>query len=120
MDIFHTVNGKEYCNEEAALAELLQAPGLLFVGGSGGPFFEGVDESETPAGIYVNCNDFFVRGAYSLPLPCDQIGAFYKEWKRGRSDNWCCRQEQGRPLKPHIKRMKKDGHWDAEMRALPK
>ncbi len=96
--VFYTVNDKEHCDENAALAEMLAANGVLFVGGEQGPFFHGPNEEAKPAEIWINCNDMFAWGcADAEPLPHDKIGEFYKAWKAGRSTHWACKSRNLQP-----------------------
>ena len=110
-------------DEEQALAELLAGDDLLLIGGSAGPFFDPVDEDDTPATIYVNCNDLFAWAcAEALPLPKDEIGSFYKAWKTGKygTTRWSCIKKNLQPQFPVRERMKELGRWDDMMEALPR
>lgn len=110
-EMFFTVDGKEYCNKEAALSKLL-ADDILFV-----------NENAGTVALYVLANDlFWWATGDGLELPEDEIGTLYKmhmaepNWG---SVKWCCRQRKLRPQIPIVEKMKADGAWDAEMEALP-
>ncbi|MBM3450512.1 MAG: hypothetical protein FJX78_05960 [Armatimonadetes bacterium] len=117
--IFTGRDGKEYCDEERAVAEML-VDGALFIGGDSGPFLESDTPDKRPAGLYVNCNDFFFYSAAdALILPRDQIHPFYKLWKQGHANVWRCLKEKRRPLPQIEARMKAQGIWTDELDALP-
>lgn len=118
---FWEYDGEERCHENLAIAAMLKTSGLLFLSGDAGPFFGIEKQDEKPTEIFVNCNDLFAWGsADAEPLPHDKIGEFFKAWKDGKSDHWCCKQRGYQPQRPIRNRMRKEGTWDAEMQALPK
>lgn len=135
---FKMSDGEEVCNEELALAILLNEE-ILFcnerhtamkpIKVKDGKFlppnpndpWEVTNESTTV--LYVNCNDLFYWGtADAESLPNDEIGKLYKMWKKDGAygvDKWCCLRRGLRPQVPIVERMKKDGFWDDELEALP-
>ena len=134
--IFYTIDGKEYCDEERALAQLL-LDGVLFCNEretveydykvvDGKLFVD--DNKPTTKGepttvLYVLCNDlFWWATADAERLPNSEIGRLYKMHmanKQYGADKWCCLRRKLRPQVPIVERMKKDGFWDAELEALP-
>lgn len=134
--VFFEVSGKEYCNDELALAILLAA-GVLFSNERSFLDIEPVtdgkgavlswNQSKEIAGsttiLFVNCNDLFAWGcADSEDLPHDEIGNLYRMYiadpKYG-VDKWCCFRRKQKPQDSIIEQMKKDGVWDERMEALP-
>lgn len=135
-EVFFTVDGKEYCDEELALSYLLK-DGTLFCNQRS--FLEieliadkdGVVTGSKPSDkiggsttiLFVNCNDLFSWGtADSEDLPNDEIGTLYRmhvadpKWGTAK---WCCFRRNMKPQKPAIVKMKEDGSWDEKMEVLP-
>lgn len=134
-------DGKEYCDEERALARLL-LDGVLFCNErntamrpfktDGKGLVLGLDDTkpwevseESTTVLYVLCNDLFYWGtADAESLPNDEIGNLYKMHvdpanKGYGAEKWCCFRRKLRPQVPIVERMKAEGVWDAAMEALP-
>jgi hypothetical protein len=130
---FFTIDGKEYCNHDFCVAEMIRA-GVVNVGFSRPygdyrydqtkpkdekghyPRIEGSFEiwGETIV-LHVNCNDlFWWATADCEDLTYDEVGNLYKMWKdekyKGYGDLiWCCKQRGLMPQQPYRDLMKKDG-----------
>lgn len=114
--VLFEVDGKEYCNEEAALSILLRDE-VLFCN-ERDVVFRGEPSGCTTV-LYVNCNDVFAWAcADAEDLPNDEIGNLYKmhiaDPKWG-SIKWCCHRRNEQPQKPVADDMKLDGSWDESM-----
>ena len=111
-EVFFHHEGKEYCNEEKALSELL-ADDILFVGAN----------STDTVRLYVCCNDlFYWASADAEDLPQDEIGSLYKAWqanKKWGASIWCCKRRNLQPQAPVKAMMQKEGAWTDEVEALP-
>lgn len=134
--MFYTVSGKEYCDEERALAQLL-LDGILFCNERETVEYDykvvdgqlhvdetkGTSVGEATTVLYVNCNDLFYWAcADAERIKNNEIGTFYKMHmanKKWGSAKWCCLKRKMRPQVPIVEAMKKDGFWDAELEALP-
>lgn len=118
--LFGVIDGKEYVDEESALAILL-ADGVLFSN-----FreygWDGRVEGRTTI-LFVNCNDVFAWGcADAESLPHKQIGPLLKMHLADETwgaIKWCCIQRQQRPQPPVERDMRAAGAWDGTMEALP-
>jgi hypothetical protein len=126
-EIFYIVDGKEYCDEEKALAILL-AEEVCFVNERDYvhpiSWTEGkIQIAGSTTIVFVICNDLFYWGtADAEDLPHDEIGKLFKMWyadKRWGPDKWCCFRRNLRPQVPIVKMMKEAGVWDDAMEALP-
>lgn len=113
---FFVIDGKEYCNEDVCIAQMLLE----------GPL-DAVEIHESKGvtgtmGVFVNCNDVFAWAcADGERLPESEVGNLYRMWKAEKwgAEKWCCLRRQCRPQKPMVDLMKKDGVWDDKMEALP-
>lgn len=120
-DLFYTINGKEYLDEELALSILLKE-GVLFCN-QRDYLTNNKDEWATTIVLFVNVSDFFSWGcADGEDITLDELPALFKLWQKWGADGvikWACIKRNEQPQSPVVKSMKKDGHWDDELEALP-
>lgn len=121
-ELFIEIDGKMYCDKEAALAILLYDE-ILFANGREYLHPNGKNAGSTTV-LFVICNDLFAWATSDAEkLPCKEIENLYKMYKKDKkwgASKWCCIQRNTQPQKPIIDEMKKDGVWDKIMEALPK
>jgi len=115
-----SVTGKEHCLKDECLSLLLAEEGLLFVGTPKTCFFE---DQAGQAALWINCNDTFGYGcADAEPLLHSEIGPvtkLYLQWGCHGVIKWVALRRKERPIPEIVEHMKKDGHWDAELEAIP-
>jgi hypothetical protein len=113
-------DGLLYCDEEKCLAILL-ANEILMCNERDTTFMGKPDCATTV--LYILCNDTFQYSCGDAePLLNDDIGPLTKlflQWGGDGAIKWVALCRGKRPLLPIVERMKKEGHWDAELEALP-
>lgn len=136
---FFIIKGKEYCNEEFCLAELLR-DNVLFCNEryyveyeyekekrADGRYHKIEDKFKIQAAttvLFVNCNDtFWWATGDAEPLPNDEIGNLYRMWKNPDNKGfgvtkWCCLQRGLQPQAPLKKMLQDAGVWDSRMESL--
>ncbi len=118
-ELFFELDGKEYVNEEAALAILL-ADDVLFCNAFD-IVRDGKEMGHTTV-LFVNCNDMFAWAcADAESFANEDIGPLLKMHladKKWGSSKWCMIHRNEQPQLPVAKDMKKDGAWGPEMEAL--
>ena len=119
-DVLFDVNGREECDEEAALSWLL-ARGVLF-SNSRDCIFDGKPEGHTVV-LSVLCSDVFGWGcADGEDLPHSEIVNLFKmvrddpEWGAVR---WCCLRRNMQPQYAIKRDWVNSGKWDDVLEALP-
>lgn len=120
--VFFTIKGKEYCDENIALARLLMDD-VIFCNERAFLELGGNKVGGQTTALFVICSDIFSWACADAEcLPIEEIGNLYKmhianlKWGRMR---WCAIRRNLQPQKPVIKSMKDDGVWDEIMESLP-
>lgn len=116
-EVLFMLDGKEHCDEGAALSALLKAE-VVFPHAAQ-PFFV----SSGTVQISVLCSDLFAWGCADCEsLPFAEVGALYKAWKvdpKHGVSKWCCVKRNERPQAPIERRWRAEGVWDDTMESLP-
>jgi hypothetical protein len=121
---FFNIDGKEVCNKEVCVAQLLK-DGILFVSGRELKWTEHYKDGDMECSticLMVNCNDLFAWGTADCEgLPYREIGPLWKAWKSGPwgVTRWCCVRRNEQPQGPVKRRMIAEGHWDETLESLP-
>ena len=123
---FFVMDGKEFCDHERALAQLLKAE-VLFCNNR---LFD-PDTWNKPSGklegptvlLFVNANDVFAwASADAENLTLEEIGPLWKAWKQDKKwgvIKWLCAKRHLRPQRCIVDEMRQGGVWDSDLESLP-
>lgn len=122
-DVFFTIDdsGKEYCDEETAIA-LMLLDQTLFLNEGICPYTLSNGVNPKSSILYVNCNDTFAYcSSDAEPIPYSQIGELFKLWHQNHTlgpIKWVSLQRQQLPVFEYIKDLKESGMWDESLERL--
>lgn len=120
-EVFFDIEGKEHCNEELALAHLLEAEVLFCNERAYTCPLTGKTEPATVV-LFVLCNDIFAWGcADAESFTKADIPMLYKLWQADKMwgpVKWVCLKRNEQPQAPVARDMKKAGAWDESMDRL--
>ncbi len=115
--------GKEYSDENLALAVLLAA-GHCFLNNAK------VYGDEHTTCVYLNCSDMFMWACADAECIVSsdeaeeseiiQVYKYYRENKQWGPLKWIAIKRNVQPQRPVVDMIKKDGYWDEVWEALPK
>lgn len=113
-EVIYTIDGIEYCEHEAALAQLLHDEVCLI---------NADDEKTNIMELFINTSDVFAWGVadadkLNFADICDLYKMHIKDKKWG-SVKWACINRNEKPQRPIVNDMKKDGYWDDALESLP-
>lgn len=121
-EVFYTIDGKEYCNEELALSILLKNDVLFCNDRQYVEFKDPKVIGGSTIVLFVLCNDIFAWGvADEEDLPLNEVGNLYRMYKKDKiwgAAKWCCFRRKQKPQYPVAEAMKKNNSWDDAMEKL--